>query len=596
MPDLRRHRFNARLTATHAVLLACALAIGMPSFATEDLLDPGLFPVPSNLEPNVAFWKSVYTEHPSDRALFHDERYLNVVYTVLDFSHLSDLPDSVRKKRRRAFIREVEARYETILRNLAAGREAPEDEADDYARVRNLFKQVPGNASRYVDAIGRFRTQTCLNDRFAEGVVRSGAFLPEIERIFARRGLPKALTRLPFVESLFHTGAHSKASAAGIWQFMPGTAKLYLKMEVEFDERYDPFRATEAAARHLAGNYKALGTWPLALTAYNHGRAGMKRAVKRVGTRDLGRIVDNYRSRTFGFASRNFYSEFIAASQAYQERADHFPQVEPMPELAYDAFTPTAYVSVTALAAATETDVQVLRAMNPAISPSIWRGDLYLPKHYPLRVPTGTRTHFDDAFALLGDDHRSERQRGFYYRVRRGDTVGTIAAKHGTSIRAIQQANKLRSANIIRLGQTLYIPPARGSVPPRVNRATRSEPTRVASAAQAPPSSSPSETTRPANAEPSTYVVRSGDTLAVIAQRHGTRVDVLQTANNLRDANRIVPGQTLRIPNGKRTHHVRRGDTLASIAQRYGTTVDALQSTNRIRSHVIHPAQILIIP
>lgn len=131
---------------------------------------------------------------------------------------------------------------------------------------------------------------------------------------------------------------------------MPSTARLYLKMELEYDERFNPLRATEAAARLLTANYKSLATWLLAITAYNHGAAGMRRAVRTTGSRDLGRIVTRYRSRSFGFASRNFYAEFIAATRVYADRARHFPGTSPRPLLRYQEFVPDLYVAIDDLA------------------------------------------------------------------------------------------------------------------------------------------------------------------------------------------------------------------------------------------------------
>ena len=577
MTSARIHR-GLVACCTGASMALLALTAAGSATATERL-DPAIFPLPDNLRPNVAFWEMVYATHGSDRALLHDERHLSVIYEVIDFSDLEDLPETRRRLLRRGRVREAQSRWETLLGHLAAGRR-PESLRPELARLEALFADVPGGRDKYRQAMGRLRSQTCLRNRFAEGIERSGAFLPKIETIFREKGLPIALTRLPFVESLFHPGARSHASAGGIWQFVPATARRYLTMELEFDERFDPLRAADAAADHLAGNHRALGTWPLALTAYNHGRYGMMRAVRMLGTRDLGVIVDRYRSRTFGFASRNFYSEFVAAHAVYEDRAQRFPGLMPQPEAKFASFVPDDYVDLPALARAAQVPEPTLRLLNPALADGIWKTDIFVPAGYDLRVPPEALNSVRAAYASLGDDHRSSRQKGVHYKVRSGDTLAKIAGKFGSSIRAIQSANKLRSANVIRVGQVLYIP-SRGAR--KVASSRRTAPAAAASTPTAAPRAS------------SAYQVRAGDSLSGIARRHGTSVQALRAANGLRH-DVITIGQRLRIPAGGRTHVVRRGETLAAIARRYGTTVSALRSNNRLRGDVIHPAQVLVIP
>ena len=136
--------------------------------------------------------------------------------------------------------------------------------------------------------------------------------------------MPIELTRLPHIESSFENRALSKVGAAGIWQIMPATGRLYLRVNRDVDERLHVRTATMAAAQILRENYEKLGTWPLAITAYNHGANGMKRAVDTVGTTDFGVIVQRYRGPLFGFASQNFYAEFLAALDVSQNYKQYF--------------------------------------------------------------------------------------------------------------------------------------------------------------------------------------------------------------------------------------------------------------------------------
>ncbi len=584
LPAVSRPYRGTLAAAVRRAAVWAVLLLGAASAAGA--LDPQLFPVAAKLEPNVEFWTRVYTEYDSHQVLLHDDLHMHVIYAVLDFTDLDASEASAGRKSltKRQEINKARNKYRSLLQDLAAGR-ASKSHPRDQARIKQLFSTVPGGRSKYSRAAGRLRTQTCLKDQFAAAIERSGVYMAAIKSRFRERDLPVELTRLPFVESMFQWQARSSAAAGGIWQFVPGTARLYrLKMELELDERYDPLRATEAAARHLEDNYKSLRAWPLAITAYNHGAGGMRRAVRRLGTRDMGEIATRYRSRNFGFASRNFYSEFVAAARIYEDRERYFPGVEPRAALAAEKFSPGRFVPIRELAKGAGTELDMLKEMNPALTSAVWAGHVHLPQGYPLLVPRGKAPAFEAAYAALPDSRKTSHQVGHYYRVRRGDTLGRIAEKFGTSTSKLQRANKLRSAHRIRVGQRLLIPPGSrsGSRPP----------------AQAP--------AVVAQKTPGVHVVRRGDTLSGIADTYRTSVGSLRATNGLRNAHRIYVGQRLTLPgtrtasraskDASRTHVVRSGETLHGIAQRYGTTVRAIQSANRIRSSLIRPRQVLIIP
>lgn len=536
-------------------------------------LDPLRFPVPAELQDNVAFWTKVYTGYDNHVVLLHDDLHMGIIYAALDFGELDQDPklSSARKQRaRRDRIRQARQKYRQILTDLAAGRTSS-SWPNDHARVEALFDDVPGDRGKYSAAIDRMRTQTCLRNRFAEAIERSGRYMEDMELIFRRKDLPIELTRLPFVESLFQLGARSSASAGGIWQFVPSTAKVYMTMTAEADQRFDPLTATAAAAELLSENYAALGAWPVAITAYNHGRNGMKRAVRRLGTRDLGEIVTHYRSRLFGFASRNFYAEFVAAYRAYENRHHFFPGVVPEPRLTFDEVRFDHYFPLHTVVQQSGASLDQVRLLNPALSRQIWADQLFFPKQASLRVPVGTADSVRAAYESLPANRKSQHQVGLRYTVRRGDTLGVIARRHGTSISALRRANNL-PGSLIRVGQRLLIPGPGG-----VTAASSSRPAAAANSGY--------------------HVVRRGDTLTGIAQRYGTSVRAVQSANGLRDADLLKVGQNLRIPGGKGlTHTVRRGETLAKIAQRYGVTVNDLRRANRIRGDLIRPSQVLLIP
>ena len=143
----------------------------------------------------------------------------------------------------------------------------------------------------------KIRSQQGLADRFVEAAHVARKLLPFMENEFQKESIPTEITRLAFIESMFNHKAHSKQGAKGIWQIMPQTAKRYLKMNHLVDERYSPYKATIAAAKILRENYNLLGTWPLAVTAYNHGPSALKKAVDTLNTKDLNEIILKHQSK-----------------------------------------------------------------------------------------------------------------------------------------------------------------------------------------------------------------------------------------------------------------------------------------------------------
>ena len=127
------------------------------------------------------------------------------------------------------------------------------------------------------------------------GLRRSGAYRQHIDAVIREKGLPAELAVLPHVESSFNPNAYSSAAAAGMWQFGRATGQRFMRIDHIVDERMDPYIASNAAMSLLEYNHSVLGTWPLALTAYNHGAGGIARAVRETGTTDIETIVANYR-------------------------------------------------------------------------------------------------------------------------------------------------------------------------------------------------------------------------------------------------------------------------------------------------------------
>jgi membrane-bound lytic murein transglycosylase D len=176
------------------------------------------------------------------------------------------------------------------------------------------------------DEDSRIRVQRGAKEHFAEGLKISGRYIAAMKNIFREEGLPEELTYLPLVESSFNNRARSGAGAVGMWQFMPDTGKKFMRIDNSVDERRDPMTSTRGAARLLKQNYRLFdNNWPLAITAYNHGTEGIFRGIKIVESDDLVELIKRYQSPTFGFASKNFYAEFLAVAEIATRREVYFP-------------------------------------------------------------------------------------------------------------------------------------------------------------------------------------------------------------------------------------------------------------------------------
>jgi membrane-bound lytic murein transglycosylase D len=412
---------------------------------------PNPFVYPAQLEPDVRFWIRVYTEVTTDQGLVHDDWYLGLVYEVLRF----DPSDSQRQRDR--IVEQTKARYAQLLRRFAAGDTA--NLTPHETRILHQFgdKTTP---AQFHEAIDRIRFQLGQADRFHEGLIRAQAYEAGISRVLADRGVPAEIGALPHVESSFNPAAYSRVGAAGLWQFMPGTARRYMRVDGIVDQRLDPNSATEAAANLMLYNYRLLGSWPLAVTAWNHGPGGLRRAQDDLGTSDIDVIVKHYQGATFGFASRNFYVAFLAALEVDRNADRYFGALTHLPETESTLATVPDYVSIDALAKAFKADPGALRVLNPALRPPIWNKSRLVPRGYALRVP-GTQQPADIAAALAriapAERYVVQRNDGAH-KVRRGETLAGIAAASGVTVNRLIAANGWRGTRELARGDVLKIP------------------------------------------------------------------------------------------------------------------------------------------
>ncbi len=475
------------------------------------------------IDTQIRFWKKIYAQFPTSEGVFHDSKTMFPIYGKLNVEGLG--PKARNKK-----IRKYKRKLERDLRGLA---NALKQGQPLTTRQKGLLKLFPANITPRLlqRAALRVRFQGGIADRFRDGVVRSGAYLNYIHRVLKQHGVPKALAYLPHVESSFIISSHSHAGAQGIWQFIRSTGKRYMTINAYVDERRDPYIATVAAAKLLRSNYDKLESWPLAITAYNHGVSGMKRMVRKMKTKDLGYLIDHYHSRTFRFASKNFYAEFLAAWEVAENYQKYFGELsldKPRPLYTIQMDRPLYFHSI---ASALKIPEAQLHQDNPALQRLVLQGALPVPKTYTLKIepkkktPSKVRTPDQIRKVLASISSQQNRPKVGHVIVRRGDTLSKIAQRVGTSTRRLAAYNGISVRSTIYPGQKLYFSHGR-------------------SAGKA---SYTSATSKRKPVRPKVVTVKRGDSLSKIAQRNGVALRDLIAANGLSRNAIIYPGQKLKL-------------------------------------------------
>jgi len=413
---------------------------------------------------------------------------------------------------------------------------------------------------------------------------RSQPYLPYVRRVFTQYGLPQDLVMLPFVESGYNVRAYSWAGAGGMWQFMKGTGRLYgLKSDWWIDERRDPYKATDAAARHLRDLHDRFGDWYLALAAYNAGEGKISRALKKAGCNDFfeltkrnGKLSRRIRLKT---ETKHYVPKFIAISKIFQNLDTlGFKPVSWDMEIEVAPVKIPGGTDLLALAKAGGMTWSDFHKYNPAfrrqVSPPHMEATAYLPVNKADRM-----------MAYLADPGSRPYAGYTRHRVRSGDSWWRISRRYHVPVTVLKKVNNTRS-NSLRPGQYVMVP---GSGNSRSVAKSR------------PASSSRSAKTRAIAAQRGNYVVRSGDTLWSISQKFGTTVNTVKRSNGLRSS-RLKVGQKLYIPDnsGAATkqavkdaekvktqlvrYKVRRGDNLTGIARKFGVRISDLRKWNALNS------------
>lgn len=408
--------------------------------------DTTLFPVYPSIEPNVKFWTKVYSEYSTAQGVLHDSQNLNIIYEVVE---LKIGAKTINEKR----IQKARGKYKTILKKLAQNPFVSDAEAK---RVASLFGKN-ANRATFQKAIYRIRCQIGQKDSFRYGIIRSGAFMDQIEDIFLSYGLPIDLIYLPHVESSFNLKAYSKFGAAGIWQFVREAGKRFMTVDYAIDERWDPIRSSEAAAQLLKHSYEKFGNWPLAITAYNHGISGMLSATWTKGGYE--EIFNHYKSKVFGFASRNYYSEFLAAREVAANYEKYFGKITRDTPVETREIVLAGYSSIKDLGEYFGVDMATLRKHNPSLRIPVFRGQKYVPKGYSLRLPSdAVQNRMGASTELPWNMYKHHQKSSRIYRVKTGDNITNIAKMHGIKVSDLILANKINSKGVIYVNQHLRLP------------------------------------------------------------------------------------------------------------------------------------------
>lgn len=508
-----------------------------------------------------------------------------------------------------------------------------EPEAEDPAFLEDPEFEITLKETSVMRDYLAYYTQS-QRQTFQSWLQRSERYLPHIKGVFQEHDLPKFLIFLPFAESGFNPWAYSRAGAAGVWQFMPATARQYgLQVNWWIDERRDPYRSTEAAARYLKELHRQFDCWYLALAAYNAGGGTVNQAQRLSGRYDYYRILDETRYlpretreyvpkfkailkivknlETYGFAELNLDNadnptrldvpsgtDLTSLSERMGMEWDEFRNYNPF--LRRHVTPPgedtTIYIPEQKKEVA-QNHVQQLREQpeKEYARYRIQQGDSWwrLSRRFdvPIHILKDLNNKSSDILhpgesVLVPTTHAGggERVAGSEdlttYVVQTGDTLSEIASRFDLSLAQIRRANDLSSGqSLIRPGQELHIPrEGRGHQKADVE-------------------------------DRANYTVQEGDSLWEIARRFDVGLDTLVAANNLDDPANIRKGMELFIPGlaetpgpvvdrdgGEIVYRVQKGDNLWGIARKFGVSTEQIISWNKLgQEHRIHPGDKLRI-
>lgn len=429
------------------------------------------------------------------------------------------------------------------------------------------------------------------NKRFVQSLQRNARpYLYEIVTELKRRRMPMELALLPGIESGFRTTVYSHSGAAGLWQFIKSTGRYYgMSRNRLIDERRDPLQSTQAALKYLQYlNRFFKGDWSLAIAAYNGGEGTLSRAQKANAARGLRTDYWSLslRKETMDYVPRLYaLAKIVKNPRKYGITFYRIPKTRVL-----STVTTTRAIDLKEAARRSGMDPNGFAALNARYLRHVTepgkRNKIIVPRHKYSSFKTALagmpEAHTQTFFSRVAEKSRKKRTRTAYHRVRKGETLSSIARKHSVSVASIRKNNKIRGSNI-RIGQKLKIT---GGKKVSSRKSKKSKRTRS-----------------------STYTVRSGDSIYGIAKRFGASVAQIRKDNGIK-GNNIKVGQKLNIHGTKkvasskstkrssrsRTHTVKKGDTLYGLARKYDVSVKSIQKANGLSGTSLKPGKKLKIP
>lgn len=345
----------------------------------------GAFETSPELRSRVDFWKWIFTDVNSYQAIIHDSFELQKVFAVVDLRKEYGVRPGDHYSLNRA-ARDVLERYKSHLRVLIYGYVDPGKLTPEQSALLKRIGEL-GGPEALAGAYKNVRVQRGLRDMMRDSIIRSGRYLQRYKQILREHGIPEELALLPHVESSFRHDASSYAGAVGIWQLTSSASRRLLVINANVDERMDPWRSAEAAAQILNYNYRKLGSWALAITAYNQGVGGMSRAVQQTGSRRIEDIIERYRSRSFRFAGRNFYPSFLAVLELIQDYENHFGPLQVEPELLVRRHKLSKSMPLRQVCRELGVSPSDLEPLNPALRKNGFREGAVLPRGVIINLP-----------------------------------------------------------------------------------------------------------------------------------------------------------------------------------------------------------------
>jgi len=425
---------------------------------------------------------------------------------------------------------------------------------------------------------------------------RSRNYLPFMKKMFADSSLPQDLAYLPLIESGFNPRAYSRAHAAGIWQFIPSTGKLYgLRNNYWIDERRDAVKATTAAISYLKKLYGDFGHWHLALAAYNCGEGGLGRAINRCKTSDYWQLQ-------LPKETMNYVPLYLAALTIAKDPEFSLPSEEVPDTFPFDTVSISDCVDMRDVATGIDIPYDTLKALNPHILHWCTPPDMSAIRLY---LPAGKTPDFSRYFATLSDE---KKVRWYRYRVQQGDNLGSIARRFKLPIEGIQSVNRMKGNRII-AGKYLFIPIPVGDSRYKELPSEEQQEKRVAATVDEP-------VAIPRDGTHVVYEVKPGDTIWRLAELFGVTGKQIRVWNNLA-GNHIKVGQVLSLytrtksaggtvlasstntvpPGEVGKYVVGAGENCYGIARMFSMSVQELFAINKIGPDAphLHPGDTLLV-